>query len=432
MNLNAHWMPFTDHKAFGKNPRMVKSSSGMFWRTNNGNELLDMTAGLWCTNLGHSPRKVAEAIYQAAKRLGYAPSFNIGHPAAFEFAERLTALSPDPLNHIFFTNSGSEAIDTALKIALAYQTARGQAGKKMFITRERAYHGVNFGGTMLGGISVNTRAFGRWAAVDYLPHTLDIERNAFSRGLPEFGIEKADALDNLINLHGAENIAAVLVEPIAGAGGVIIPPAGYLQRLREICNKHDVLLILDEVVCAFGRVGSFTASIEFDVIPDMFTSAKGLTSGAAPMGAVFCSDHIYDTVINNCEGGIEFWHGYTYSAHPIACAAGLACLDIYLEESLFIRANQGIGQYFEDALHSLRDLPGLIDIRNYGLLGALEFAPQPDKAPAGTRIFAEAWENGLMIRGAGNSIILSPPLIIEEHHIDEFIEKIRISVNAVM
>lgn len=432
MKLSAHWMPFTANKAFKKNPRLLESSSGMYWTTAQGNRLLDMTSGLWCTNLGHSRPEIAEAMYASAKQLGYVPSFNLGHRASFELAERLTSLAPGNLDYVFFTNSGSEAVDTALKIALAYQVARGQAGRKMFISRERAYHGVNFGGTAAGGIPINTRTYGRWAAVDYLPHTLDIARNAFSRGLPPFGIEKADELENLINLHGAENIAAVIVEPIAGAGGMIVPPPGYLKRLREICTKYDILLIFDEVVCGFGRVGSFTAAIEFDVTPDMFTSAKGLTSGAVPMGAVFCADTIYDTVTARGEG-IEFWHGYTYSAHPIACAAALACLDIYEGEGLFTRANQGIGSYFETALHSLRDLPGVIDIRNYGLLGAVEFEARPaDETPTGTQIFAKAWDNGLMVRGAGSAIILSPPLILEESHIDEFIDKLRRSALAVL
>lgn len=427
MKLDSHWMPFTNNKAFKSSPRLVESASGMHWKTTEGNSLLDMTSGLWCTNLGHSREKIAKAMFESAKKLGYAPSFNLGHQASFELAERLAALAPGNLNRLFFTNSGSEAVDTALKIALAYQVARGQSGRKMFISRERAYHGVNMGGTATGGISVNTRVFGRWSNVDFLPHTLDIARNSFSRGLPQFGVEKADELENLVQLHGAENIAAVIVEPIAGAGGVIVPPAGYLKRLREICTRHDILFIADEVVCGFGRIGSFTGASEFDVQPDMFTSAKGLTNGAVPMGAVFCDQKIYDTIINNGEG-IEFWHGYTYSAHPIACAAALACLDIYLEESLFTRAKEGIAAYFEQALHSLKDLAatsGIIDIRNYGLLGAIEFEARPNQLFIGAQVYAKAWDNGLMVRGSGNSVILSPPLIVEESHIDEFVDKLR-------
>ncbi|WP_019530078.1 aminotransferase class III-fold pyridoxal phosphate-dependent enzyme [Dasania marina] len=431
MKLDAHWMPFTANKAFKENPILMESSSGMRWQTEQGQSFLDMTAGLWCTNLGHSRHKVAEAMYESAKKLSYVPSFNLGHRASFELAERLVEHSPGDINHVFFTNSGSEAIDTALKIAMAYHGAKGQSGRKIFIARERAYHGVNMGGTSVGGIVHNSRHFDRWGSIDHLPHTHDLANNAFSRGLPESGVEKASALKDLVALHGAENIAAVLVEPIAGAGGVLPPPKGYLKELRKICDEHDILLIFDEVVTGFGRTGSFTASIEFDVIPDMYTSAKGLTSGAVPMGATFCKDFIYDAVVGSAEG-IELWHGYTYSAHPIACAAANACLDIYEEESLFTRVNSGIGAYFENAIHSLSDLPQVVDIRNYGLLGAIEFAPQSEGLPVGSRLFKKAMEKGLMVRGAGDSIILSPPLIIEELHIDEFVEKLRAAADEVL
>ncbi|RBP52919.1 aminotransferase class III-fold pyridoxal phosphate-dependent enzyme [Arenicella xantha] len=426
MKLDAHWMPFTANKTFKQDPILMESSSGMHVTTEAGQTMIDMTAGLWCTNLGHSRERVAKAMYESAKTLGYVSSFNLGHRASFELAERLTDLSPGNLNHVFFSNSGSEAIDTALKIAMAYHAAKGQSGRKMFIARERAYHGVNLGGTAVGGLVNNTRNFGRWGTVAHLPHTLDHANNAFSRGLPKIGAEKAQALADLIALHGAENIAAVMVEPIAGAGGVLPPPVGYLKELRKICDEHDILLIFDEVVTGFGRTGSFTASIEFDVVPDIYTSAKGLTSGAVPMGATFCKDFIYDAVVNSVEG-IEFWHGYTYSAHPIACAAAIACLDIYEEESLFTRVNEGIGDYFEEALHSLNDLPHVIDIRNYGLLGAIEFQPQSDGLPMGSRVYKKAMEKGVMVRGAGDSIILSPPLIIERSHIDEFVEKTRLA-----
>ena len=427
MKLDAHWMPFTANKAFRKNPRMLASSSGMYWTNDSGAQILDMTSGLWCTNLGHSRIEIAKAMFDSAVKLGYAPSFNFGHIGSFQLAERLADLSPGNLKHVFFTNSGSEAIDTALKMVLAYQVARGKAAKRMFIARERSYHGVNLGGTALCGIVSHTRAFGRWVPVDHLPHTQDLGRNAFTRGLPTHGIELADELERLINLHGAENVAAVLVEPVVGAGGVLPPPAGYLKRLREICDRHDVLLIFDEVVTGFGRLGSFTASIEFGVTPDLFTVAKGLTSGAVPMGAVICSRQIHDTVISAADG-IEFFHGYTYSAHPIACAAALACLDIYEREGLFTRVNNGIGRQFENALHGLRGLRGIVDIRNYGLLGAVEFEPQGTAAPLGIQVFARAWGNGLMIRAIGDSIILSPPLIVGEKHLAEFDDKIRLSI----
>ncbi|MBN7796869.1 aminotransferase class III-fold pyridoxal phosphate-dependent enzyme [Parahaliea mediterranea] len=430
MKLDAHWMPFTANKAFKANPRMLASASGMYWTSGEGARILDMTAGLWCSNLGHGRESVARAMYEASVNLDYAPSFGFGHDASFTLAERLAALAPGDLNHVFFTNSGSESVDTALKMAIAYQSARGLGSKRMFISRERAYHGVNMGGTTVGGITTNTRTFGRWAPVDHLHSTLDIERNAFSKGLPDFGADRAEELEQLILLHGAENIAGVIVEPIAGAGGVIIPPKGYLKRLREICDAHDVLLILDEVVCGFGRTGSFTAGIEFDILPDLFTVAKGLTSGTVPMGAVFCRSGIHDTIMASAEG-IEFFHGYTYSAHPIACAAAHACLDIYEEEGLFTRVNEGIGKYFEHVLHNLKDLPEIIDIRNYGLLGAIEFADQGSEAPVGVRVFQEAWKQGVMLRGLGNIVVMSPPLVAEESHIDEFAEKIWRSIRTV-
>jgi beta-alanine--pyruvate transaminase len=430
MNFDAHWMPFTANKAFKEHPVLMASSSGMYWTSEQGDALLDMTSGLWCTNLGHSPARVAEAMYRASSKLGYVPSFNLGHRASFELAERLTALAPGNLDHVFFSNSGSEAVDTALKIAMAYHAARGESGRNLFIARERAYHGVNMGGTSVGGILANTQQFHRWGAVDHLPHTHDLTRNAFTRGLPAHGLEKAQVLNELIALHGSDRIAAVLVEPVAGAGGVLPPPEGYLRALRDICDQHGILLIFDEVVTAFGRIGAFTASIEFDVIPDMFTSAKGLTSGAVPMGATFCSTDIYQTVVNSGDG-IELWHGYTYSAHPIACAAANACLDIYLEDSLFTRVNEGIGREFEDAVHSLADLPRVVDIRNYGLLAAIEFSANPDGVPYGTQIFRKGLEAGLMVRGSGNSIILSPPLIMESRHLDEFVEKLRLVAGEV-
>ena len=431
MSLNAHWMPFTSNKAFLSKPRILKSAHGMYWTNDRDQPVLDMTAGLWCTNLGHGREKVAAAIHQSAQTLDYAPSFGFGHNGAFELAERLAELAPGELNHAFFTNSGSEAVDTAMKMALAYHASIGQKGRKIFIGRERGYHGVNFGGTAAGGIASNTKVFGRWGEVHHLADVLDIERNAFSRGLPLYGIEKADELEHLINFHGAENIAAVIVEPIQGAGGVIIPPVGYLARLSEICCKYGVLLIFDEVVCAFGRTGSFSAAQEFAIQPDIMVLAKGLTSGTIPMGAVLCSSQIYSVVVADSPIGIEFSHGYTYSAHPTACAAALACLDIYEEEGLFSRANQGIGQYFEDALHSLRDLPDVVDIRNYGLLGAVEFAATEEAVPTAVKIFPAAWENGLMLRGLGTAVVVSPPLTVEEAHIDEFTSKLRKTVLSI-
>lgn len=431
MQLESHWMPFTANKAFKATPRMLASAKGMYWTSDDDRQILDMTAGLWCTNLGHGREHVAKAIYESAQTLDYAPSFNFGHESSFTLANRLAKHTPDNLNTVFFTTSGSEAVDTALKIAMRYWASKGQSSRRKIISRERAYHGVNFGGTAVGGLMANTRHYGRWADVDHLPHTLDVERNAFSRGLPKHGAERAEHLQSLIDLHGAENIAAVIVEPIAGAGGVLLPPLGYLQRLREICTANDILLIFDEVVCAFGRTGAFSAAQQFDVIPDMMTSAKGLTSGTVPMGAVFMRDDIYQQVINSTEG-IEFFHGYTYSAHPLACAAAHACLDIYENEGLFTRASEGINKYLEQVLHTLKDLPGVVDVRNYGLLGAIQLAPKGEDAPLpASEVFVKAWEQGLMVRSTGDSLVVSPPLVLENSHIDEFAEKIWTSIKAV-
>ena len=431
MRMSAHWSPFTSNKAFNSNPRMLHAADGMYFTADDERRVLDMTAGLWCSNLGHGRKRVADAMHGATTRLDYAPSFGFGHPASFELAERLTDLAPGRLDHAFFTNSGSESVDTALKIALAYHAVRQQRGKTIFIGRERGYHGVNLGGTSMGGISANTQAFGRWGQTLHLPDVLDIERNAFSRGLPQYGAEKADALEDLITLHGADHIAAVIVEPIQGAGGVILPPVNYLRKIREICTRYDILLIFDEVVCGFGRTGSFTAADEFSVQPDIMTLAKGLTNGVVPMGAVLCRDDIYETVVNQSPTGIELFHGYTYSAHPIACAAADACLDIYEEEQLFSRANTGIGNVFRKALHEFEACEAVVDVRSYGFLGAIEFADTGTDIPAGVAIAAAAWDNGLMVRGLGNAIVVSPPLVLEDNHIAEFVDKIWRSVSAV-
>lgn len=431
MRLDAHWSPFTSNKAFNDRPRLLKSAQGLYWTTEDDRQVLDMTAGLWCTNLGHGRERVASAMYASAKQLDYAPSFGFGHADSFALAERLAELAPGNLDHAFFTGSGSESVDTALKMAQMYFVARGQPSRRMFVARERAYHGVNLGGTATGGIPANCRAFAPLAAVEFLADTQDLERSAFSRGQPAFGGDRADELERIVARRGAENIAAVIVEPIQGAGGVIVPPVGYLERLREICDAHDILLIFDEVVCAFGRTGSFTASQQFAVQPDLMTMAKGLTSGTVPMGAVMCSSDIYDTVVRKTPPGIEFPHGYTYSAHPLACAAAQACLDIYEEEGLFTRAAEGIGRCLEDALHDLRS-DEVVDVRNYGLLGAIQFAPSDDPTPIGVQVFNEAWANGVMVRGLADSIVVSPPLIVEEKHIDEFVDKVRRAVNTVV
>ncbi|MCP4286888.1 MAG: aminotransferase class III-fold pyridoxal phosphate-dependent enzyme [Gammaproteobacteria bacterium] len=432
--LNAHWMPFTANKSFKSSPRLFSHAKGVYLYTDDGREILDGTACLWCVNAGHGRKEVAEAVRNQVETMDFAPSFQFGHQISFDFANRLVEYTPPGLNHVFFTNSGSEAVDTALKIALAYQNARGKGDKTCFVSREKAYHGINFGGTALAGIPGNRKGYPVILEVDMLPHTQDLERNAFSRGLgTEGGVEKANALVEIIAQRGAENIAAVIVEPIAGAGGVVIPAQGYLERLREICDQHDILLIFDEVITGFGRTGSAFASIEFGVTPDIMTTAKGITSATIPMGGVFVQEEIYNTITNGAEeDDIEFSHGYTYSAHPVACAAGNAVLDIYERENLLTRAGGDIGKYWEDALHSLNHLPNVIDIRNYGLLGAIEFEPT-DRYPRG--IFYETlkagFENGVLLRGIGNAIAMSPPLIIEKSQIDQLIDGLEKSVRQV-
>lgn len=421
-SMDHFWMPFTANRAFKNAPRIIERAEGIWLHNDRGDKILDATAGLWCVNAGHGRRQIAEAMGEQALKLDYTSPFNLGHDIGFEFAERLVKHTPENLNRVFFANSGSEAVESALKIALAYQNARGKGGKYRFIGREKAYHGVNFGGISVGGLTPNRKGFGPLLPVDHLPHTLDIERNAFSKGLPEHGIEKALELENLIQFHGAETIAAVIVEPISGAGGVVLPPIGYLQKLREICTRHDILLIFDEVITGWGRLGAPFASQKFGVEPDMITSAKGITNGVAPMGAVFVRDEIYDTVVNAApEGAIEFFHGYTYSAHPVSCAAGLATLDIYESEGLLERASGEIGEYFESALHSLKGEPGIVDVRNCGLVAAVQYAA-PDGSLVGPKIMQRCYEKGLSVRAVGDIIAFSPPLIIEKPEIDQIVD----------
>lgn len=420
---DAFWMPFTANRDFKANPRIINRAEGMYCYSDQNTQLLDATAGLWCVNAGHGRKEIGEAMAKQVTELDYSSPFNFGHDIGFEFAERLVKYTPPGIDKVFFTNSGSEAVETALKIALAYQQAKGNTGKFKLIGRELGYHGVNFGGISVGGLTPNRRGFGPLLQTDHLEHTLDIERNAFSRGLPEYGVEKAQQLERLIQLHGAESVAAVIVEPIAGAGGVILPPKGYLRQLREICDRHDVVLIFDEVITGWGRLGSPFAAEEFDVIPDLITSAKGITSGVVPLGAVFAKNEIYHTVVNHApEGSVEFFHGYTYSGHPVACAAGLATLDIYEREGLLTRASGEIGQYFEQGLHSLKDIESIIDIRNYGLIGAVQFAEATHGKPIGFDILKRCYAKGVMVRSMGNTIALSPPLIIEKQHIDVIVD----------
>jgi len=415
----AYWMPFTPNRAFKKNPRIIAAAEGMYYQTFAGDRILDGCAGLWCVNAGHGNRKINQAIKDQVDRMTYAPAFQAGHPLAFEFAERLVELFPGDLNHVFFTNSGSESVDTALKISRAYQKTRGKAGKIKLIGRERGYHGVNFGGLSVGGISPNRQAFGPLLPeVDHLPHTHDLAQNAFSKGQPEQGAEKADRLLDLIALHGADSIAAVIVEPMAGSAGVLIPPRGYLEKLRRICTDHDILLIFDEVITAFGRLGDSCAAACFGVQPDLITTAKGLTNGAVPMGAVMVSDKVHDALMTGPENMIELFHGYTYSGHPLACAAGIAALDVYREEGLFERA-RAMAPYWQTAIHSLARHDSVIDVRNLGLVGAIELEPRDGQPTARAfDAYLKAFEAGLLVRTTADIIALSPPLIISEQQID--------------
>ncbi len=417
-DLHAFWMPFTANRQFKAAPRLLVGAKGIYYRSADGRDVLDGTSGLWCVNAGHGRNRITEAIRQQAGEMDYAPPFQMGHPKAFELATRVAGLLPEGFAHVFFTNSGSEAVETALKIAVAWHRARGNAGRYRLIGREKGYHGVNYGGISVGGIGPNRKSFGPLlTGVDHLRHTHDLQRNAFSRGLPEHGAELADDLERIVALHDPSTIAAVIVEPMAGSAGVLLPPKGYLQRLREICDRYGILLIFDEVITGFGRLGAPFAAQRLEVMPDMITMAKGLTNGAVPMGAVGVKAEIHDAFMNGPEHMIELFHGYTYSGHPLACAAGLATLDVYEEEGLLTRARE-LEKVWEDAIHALKGLPHVIDIRNFGLVGAIELEPmegQPTKRAFSA--FLKAWEKGLLIRTTGDIIALSPPLIISEAEI---------------
>lgn len=427
----AFWMPFTPNRQFKAAPKLLKRAEGMKYWSEDGREILDGTAGLWCCNAGHGRAEITEAVRAQLEEMEFAPTFNVGHPAAFEFAERLKALAPEGFDHVFYTNSGSESVDTALKIALAYHQARGDSARTCLIGRERGYHGVGFGGISVGGIVNNRRRFGSLlTGVDHLRHT-HIPENQWARGLPEHGADLADDLERIVALHGADTIAACIVEPVAGSTGVLIPPQGYLQRLRDICDRHGILLIFDEVITGFGRVGAPFASQALGVMPDLFTTAKGLTNGALPMGAVFARDFIHDAFMQGPEGAIELFHGYTYSGHPTGCAAGLAVLDIYEREGLLTRAAE-LAPVWEDALHDLRGAPHVIDIRNLGLIGGIELAARDGAVGArGYDVFTACWEAGLLIRVTGDIIALSPPLIISEDHIGQIMETLRSALEKV-
>ncbi|WP_426232546.1 aspartate aminotransferase family protein [Pararhizobium sp. DWP3-4] len=423
--LDSYWMPFTANRQFKAAPRLLASAEGMHYTSVDGRKILDGTAGLWCVNAGHGRRQIASAVERQLLTLDFAPSFQMGHPIAFDFAERLAEIAPggkgEKLDRVFFTGSGSESVDTALKIAVAYQRSIGQGTRTRLIGRERGYHGVGFGGISVGGLVNNRRVFPLIPGTDHLRHTHDLAKNAFVKGQPEHGAELADDLERLVALHGAETIAACIVEPVAGSTGVLIPPKGYLERLRKICSTHGILLIFDEVITGFGRLGAPFATDYFGVTPDLVTTAKGLTNGAIPMGAVFTSRKVHDALMHGPDGQIELFHGYTYSGHPAACAAGIATLDIYRDEGLLTRAAE-LQDDWHDAMHSLKGLPHVTDIRTIGLIAGIELAPR-DGAPGARAydVFVDCFERGLLIRVTGDIIAFSPPLIAEKSHIEDIV-----------
>jgi beta-alanine--pyruvate transaminase len=424
-DLDSYWMPFTANRQFKAKPRLMASAEGMYYQSTDGRKILDGAAGLWCVNAGHGRREIADAVRRQLVTLDYAPAFQMGHPAVFEAASRIAALLPGDLDHVFFGNSGSEAVETALKIALAYHRARGDGARTRLIGRERGYHGVGFGGISVGGIAGNRKLYAGIPGVDHLPHTFNLGKQAFSRGQPDWGAELADELDRIAALHDPSTIAAVIVEPMAGSTGVLIPPKGYLERLKALCDKYGFLLIFDEVITGFGRLGASFGAELFGVVPDMVCFAKGVTNGCVPMGGVVVTKSIYDAFMQGPDNLIEFAHGYTYSGHPVAAAAALATLDIYQKEDLFNRA-KALAPYWEDGVHALRDLPNIVDLRNIGLVAGIELAPIAGKP--GARAFdayLKCFERGLLVRQTGDILALSPPLIIEKSQIDDMFGLLR-------
>jgi beta-alanine--pyruvate transaminase len=431
LEASAFWMPYTANRHFKKAPRMLVRAEGMHYWSDDGRQILDGCAGLWCVNAGHCRPKIVEAVRKQIGEMDFAPTFQMGHPIAFEFADRLARIAPEGFSRVFFTNSGSEAADTALKIALAYHRARGEGQRFRLIGRERGYHGVNFGGMAVGGIPANLKVFGPGVAgVHHIRHTHDIARNSYSKGQPAHGAELADELERLCTLHDASTIAAVIVEPVSGSAGVLVPPTGYLERLREICTKHGILLIFDEVITGFGRLGQPFGAQRLGVLPDLFTTAKGMTNGTVPMGAVFTRDAIYEAFMQGPDG-IELFHGYTYSGHPLACAAGLGTLDTYEDEGLLTRA-ASLEKHWQDAIHALKGARHVVDIRNLGLMGAIELEPRlgsPGKRAF--EAFVKTFEAGVLIRYTGDILAFSPPLIIEKAQIDRIFETVRSVLNTV-
>ena len=432
LNLDNYWLPFTPNKKFKANPRLLTSAKGMYYKTDDDREVLDGIAGLWCTNAGHCHPKIVEAVQNQVAELDYATAFNMSHPKAFELAEKISSLTPEGLDRIFYGNSGSEAVETAMKVALAYHASKGEGQRTKFIGREKGYHGVNFGGVSVGGLTPNIKSFGPLLpGIDHMPHTWDVEHMAFSKGQPEWGLHLADDLEKILLLQDPSTVAAVIIEPVTGSGGVIVPPKGYLERIREICTKHNVLLIFDEVITGFGRLGCCFAANRFDVRPDMITMAKGLTSAMIPMSAVAFDNSIYDQLMEGPEAMIELFHGYTYSGHPVACAAGIATLDVYEEEGLFDNA-KAMEPQFEEAFHSLKGLNQVIDIRNIGLMGAIHFGS--DGLPAtefAAKVFQHCYDNNVLVRYSGEFLVLSPSLIVEPTHLEKIAETLKTAIESV-
>ncbi len=432
-DLDAYWMPYTANRAFKRRPRLLVAAEKMHYTAADGRRVLDGTAGLWCCNAGHGRAPIVAAIQAQAATLDFTAPFQFGHPRAFQLAGRIAALAPGDLDHVFFTNSGSEAVDTALKIALAYHALGGRASRQRLIGRERGYHGVGFGGMAVGGIGANRKAFGLGLpGVDHLPTTYDREHQAFTRGEPAWGAHLADDLERLVALHDASTVAAVIVEPMGGSTGVLPPPQGYLQRLRAICDRHAILLIFDEVISGFGRLGAAFAAERYGVVPDMITFAKGVTSGTVPMGGVLVRGAIHDAFMGGAERAVELFHGYTYSGHPLACAAGLATLDLYRDEGLFERARE-LEPTWEEAMHGLRDMPHVVDIRTVGLTAAIELAPRPDAVGARGYEAVEAafFDHDVVLRQAGDNVVLTPPLIVSADEIAILAGRVRAAVAGV-
>jgi beta-alanine--pyruvate transaminase len=432
-DLEAFWMPFSANRQFKSAPRILVSAEGMYYRSHDGREILDGTAGLWCVNAGHRPPKLVEALKRQLDTLDFAPTFQLGHPGPFIAAQKIVEIAPPGFDHVFYGNSGAEAVESALKIALAYHRVRGEGARQILIGRERGYHGTGFAGISVGGMTNNRKVFGNLLPrVDHLRHTWDLEHQAFSRGQPEWGGHLADELEQrLIPLHDASNIAAVIVEPVAGSTGVLVPPVGYLQKLREITQKHGILLIFDEVITAFGRLGTPFASQYFGVQPDMICFAKGVTNATIPMGGVLVRKEVHEAFMSGPRNVIELFHGYTYSGHPMASAAAVATLDLYREEGLFERAKV-MAPYFEEALHSLKGTPNVIDIRNLGLIGVVEVAARDGKVGArGFDVFLDCFQNGVLVRPAGDALAFSPPLVIEKAHVDRMVETLGAAIRRV-